>query len=183
MEKRIFGFIGMIASGKDTTADYLVKNYQAQQIKFSSSLTDVLKRLYIPTARENYQVLSKSLRENFGQDLFSKIVASDVNSATANIVVVDGVRRPMDIENLKNIPGFKLVAIDVDAQTRFERIKNRKEKQDDATKTWEEFQAEDKAESEIAIPDLMQQADIKIDNNGSVEDLYKQLDELIYPVK
>lgn len=179
MAKTILGFTGMIASGKDTAVSYLLGKHRGTQVKFSASLTDVLNRMYIPRERENYQVLSTILRENFGQDLLSKIVANDVKNASTDLVVIDGIRRPKDIEYLKDIEGFKMIAIEVDPKVRYERLKKRAEKAGDADKSWDDFQKEDVAESEITIPDLMKQADVTIDNNSSLEDFYKQLDNLV----
>ena len=178
-KKIILGFTGLIACGKDTASDYFAEKYGAKQIKFSSSMKDIMDRVYISPVRKNYQVLSKILRESFGQDLFSKVVSKDVKSLDASLIIVDGVRRIPDIDFLKDIEGFKLIAVEVAAKTRFERIKKRNEKPGDTTKTWEDFQKEDVAETEITIPDLMKQADITIDNNGTLEEFYKELDKLI----
>lgn len=178
-KKIVLGFTGLIASGKDTASDYFAEKYKAEQVKFSASMKDIMNRVYIEPVRKNYQILSKILRESFGQDLFSKVVANDVKNSQADLVIVDGIRRIPDIDYLKNIEGFKLIAIQVDAKTRFDRLKQRSEKPGDKTKTWEEFQKEDKAETEITIPEIMAQADVVIDNNGTLEDLYKKLDELV----
>jgi dephospho-CoA kinase len=178
MAKKILGFTGMIGCGKDTAADYLLKKNGGDKIKFSASLTDVLKRIYLPTERANYQILSRILRESFGQDLLSKIVAGDAKNSKKDLVVIDGIRRPMDIEHLKNLAGFKLVAIEVGQSTRYERVKKRGDKVGESEKTWEDFQKEDLAETEVTIPEIMAQADVTIDNNGSLAKFYKELDKL-----
>jgi dephospho-CoA kinase len=178
-KKIILGFTGLIACGKDTASDYFAEKYDAKQVKFSASMKDIMDRVYISPVRKNYQIISRVLRESFGQDLFSKVVAKDVKNLEADLIIVDGVRRIQDIDFLKDIDGFKLISVEVDSKTRFERIKNRNEKPGDTTKTWEEFQKEDVAETEITIPDLMKRADVTIDNNGNLEDFYKQLDKLI----
>jgi len=179
MEKRIFGVTGLMACGKGTVAKYFAEKYGADTFRFSTMLRDVLDRLYLPQSRENFQIISPWLRQTFGQDLFAKVMANDVKKATSKIIIIDGMRRPADIEYLKKIEGFKLVALEVEAKIRYERLTKRGENTDDTTKTWGQFQKEHQAETEIYIPELMKQADVKINNNGSVEDLYKQLDELI----
>jgi dephospho-CoA kinase len=179
MEKRIFGLTGLMACGKGTVAKYLVEKYGAESFRFSTIVRDVLDRLYLEKSRANFQKMVPILLEGFGTDLLSKIMAQDVLKSDKNIIVVDGIRRFPDIEHLKKIPGFKLVAIEVEAKTRYQRLVARNENPGDAEKTWEQFLEEHKAATEIEIPDLMAQADIKIDNNASVEDLYKQLDELL----
>ncbi|MBT4516919.1 MAG: AAA family ATPase [Candidatus Komeilibacteria bacterium] len=178
-QKIILGFTGLISSGKGTAAKYLKEKYKADTFRFSTMLRDVLDRLYLPQSRENFQIISPILREAFGQDLMAKVIAEDVKKSNSNLIAIDGMRRPADIEYLKDIPGFKMIAIEVDEKTRFERLLKRGENTDDATKTFEQFKKEHKAETEIHIPDLMKQADITIDNNGNLEDFYKQLDKLI----
>ncbi|MFA6307891.1 MAG: AAA family ATPase [Patescibacteria group bacterium] len=179
MAKIILGFTGLIASGKGTAAEYLKEKYGADTFRFSTMLRDVMDRLYIPQSRENFQIISPVLRKAFGQDLMAKVMAEDVKNSKAEIIVVEGMRRPADIEYLKDVPGFRMVAIDVDIKTRYERLIKRSENTDDITKTFEQFKKEHEAETEIYIPELMKQADFTIDNNGTLEELYKQLDKLL----
>jgi dephospho-CoA kinase len=89
------------------------------------------------------------------------------------------VRRPNDVKYLKNLPGFVLVEISADSQTRYERLTKRGEKSDDNTKTYEEFLADEQRSTEITINKIAKEATEHVDNNGSLEDLYRQLDELI----
>lgn len=177
--KKIIVFCGLLASGKGTAAKYLVAKYGAASFRFSSILRDLLKRLYLPDARANLQKMSQILRENFGQDILSKTIAHDADEAQNNLVVIDGARRQTDIEYLQKLPGFILVAINVDQKIRYERLVKRNENPGDSDKTFEQFVQDEKAEAEIQIPDLMKTATINIDNNGSLEDFYKQLDEAV----
>ncbi|MBT4849698.1 AAA family ATPase [Candidatus Parcubacteria bacterium] len=178
-KKLVLGFTGLISCGKDTASDYFAEKHNTKQVKFSASMKDIMDRVYIEPVRKNYQIISRVLREAFGQDLFSKVVAKDVKNADVDLVIVDGIRRIPDIDYLKEIEGFKLIAVEVDAKTRYERLNKRNEKPGDTTKTWEEFQKDDMAETEITIPEIMAQADVTIDNNGTLEEFYKKLDELV----
>jgi len=58
-------------------------------------------------------------------------LAKDVSNDKANIIVVEGIRRPADVAYLKDLPNFILVALETDEKTRFERITNREENPDD----------------------------------------------------
>jgi len=177
--KIILGFTGLMACGKGTAAKYLQEKYGADTFRFSTMLRDILDRLYLPQSRENFQIISPLLRETFGQDLMAKVIAKDVEGADSKLIAIDGMRRPADIEYLKKITGFRMVAIDVDAKVRYQRLKARAENPGDKEKTWEQFQAEHQAETEIYIPELMKQADVTIDNNGSLEEFYQQIDKLV----
>jgi dephospho-CoA kinase len=179
MDKKILVFTGLMACGKGTVAKYLVQKYGAQSFRFSTIMRDVLDRLYLEQSRENMSRISTVLRQNFSEDIFAKVMAEDVSRATGDIIVVDGARRLADIEHLVNVSGFKLVSIEVDMKIRYARLIQRGENPDDKNKTWEQFQADHNLETEISIPELMKSADIVIDNNGTAEDLYKQLDQLV----
>ena len=177
--KTILGFTGSIASGKGTATKYLEKKYNAKSFKFSKILRDILDRSYLPHTRDNLVKISMVMRENFGQDILAKIMAEDIREAKDKLIVVDGVRRPDDIKYLKDIEGFQLIGIDADIKIRYERITQKSENKDDQSKTWEEFLEDHKAETEIYIPELLKQANTVIDNGGSLEELQKQLDNLI----
>ena len=177
--KLILGLTGQMASGKGTVASYAEKKYSASTFRFSTMLRDVLDRLYIEKSRSNLQKISQVLRENFGEDTLAKVIAKDVENSESQIVVVDGVRRPDDVKYLKNIPGFVLVHVHADMQKRYDRIKVRTENTDDKGKTFEEFQEEHKGEAEQKIDEIAGLATEEIDNNGSIEDLYKLIDVLI----
>ncbi|MFA5126942.1 MAG: AAA family ATPase [Patescibacteria group bacterium] len=179
MDKKILVFTGLLACGKGTVAKYLVEKYQARTFRFSTMLRDVLTRLYLPDSRENMQTLSRILRENFSQDIMSKVIANDAATTNTDLIVIDGARRLTDVEHLQKLPGFTLVAIEVDVKIRHQRLVARNENPGDADKTFEQFLQDEKAEPEVEIPFLMSRASIKIDNNGILEDLYKQLDNLV----
>ncbi len=176
---KIIGLTGPIASGKGTVAGYLEKEYQAQNFKFSKILRDVLDRLYLEQNRDNLIKMSIILRENFGQDILAKIIAADVKGVDSEIIVIDGIRRPADIKYLKDIVGFKLIGVTADAKIRYERLKKRSENKDDQSKSWEQFLEDQKQETEVYISELLKDADIIIDNSKSLEELYKQIDNLI----
>lgn len=179
MPKIILGFTGLPACGKGTIAAYFKTEYKAETFRFSTMLRDVLDRLYLGHSRENMSGISRILREFFGQDLMAKVMAKDVENSQAELIVVDGVRRMEDVKYLRALPNFKLVSIEAEMKIRYERLLTRGENLDDKNKTWEEFLADHQLETELTILDTMKAADIIINNDGSLEDLHKQLDELV----
>ena len=179
MTKVILGFVGPLASGKGTAAQYLKDKYQAPIFRFSTILRDVLDRLYLEQSRPKMQQLSLILRENFGQDLLASAIAKDVGNNQAEIIAVDGVRRKLDIKYLKEVPGFRLVAIEAEQKTRYQRMTMRDENTDDQQKTWAQFQTDEKQEPEQQIPKVMAEADFTIDNNGTKVELYQQIEAIL----
>lgn len=179
MKKIILGFVGKLSSGKGTIAKYLAENHGAQTVMFSQSLRDVLDRFYLPQTRDNMQAVSRGLREALGQDVIARVVAQDAQQAASAIVAVDGVRRPMDIVFLKELPGFTLVKVEADQKIRYERMTKRTQNTDDQTTTFEEFQKKDVAEAESLIDEVAQEAKFTINNNGTVEELYRQVEDIL----
>lgn len=179
MSKIILGFVGQLASGKGTAAAYLKKNYGAEVYRFSTMLRDVADRLYIPQTRENLQKISSLFRENFSEDIMSRVMAEDVKNNTHELIVVDGIRRPADAEHLRQIPGFILVHIFAELDTRYERLTERGENLDDNQKTKEEFIADHEREAELKIVDIAAEAQAEINNNGTLNELYQELDTLV----
>ncbi len=179
MSKIILGLAGEIASGKGTTAKYICEKHGGNSHRFSTALRDVAARMYLEESRENLQKISTIFRENFFDDILSAVIAKDVLNDEHKIIAIDGVRRMADISYLQKIPGFKLVYIEAEMKKRYERIIGRGENTDDKTKTFEEFQKDHEREAERQIKDLKNQAEYVIDNNGSLDELYKQIDEII----
>ena len=179
MKKTIVGLVGELSSGKDVTKKYLQDNYGASCHRFSTILRDVLGRLYLPITRENLQDLSTILRGRFGEDLLAKIIAEDVKNDPHEIIVVDGIRRDADMAYLKALPGFVLLSLEVEARTRYERLIKRQENADDTSKTYEQFLADGRKETELEIPHVMARANYKINNNGTFEELYRQIENII----
>lgn len=178
-KKIILGLTGPICAGKGTIVKYLAEKHNATSYRFSTMLRDLLKRLYLPDARENTQFMSTAIRQFFGEDIMAKVIAEDVKNDKNNIIVVDGVRRIPDIKYLKEIPGFKLIRITADPEARYKRLIDRKENPGDENKTYEEFLGDHEKEADAQVPVVMAQADLEINNNGNLEDLYKQVDQII----
>lgn len=175
----VIAFVGPIASGKGHAVKYLQKNHHASIYRFSTMLRDIMQRVYIPETRENIVKLSSILRTNFGQDLLSKTMRTDVTKDVNKLIVIDGARRISDLDYLKEMPNFFLVKIDADVKIRWQRITARKENPDDKSKTLAQFKNDEQSEIEKTSRALGKFADFTIDNNKSTKDLYKQLDDLI----
>lgn len=179
MAKIILGLAGEIACGKGTIARYAAQKYGAKTVRFSTILRDILSCLYLEQSRTNMQILSTVLRQNFGEDLFTKAVARDVEKETSEITVIDGIRRLADISYLENCRKFKLAYIEADVIKCYERLVKRKENFGDGCKSFDDFRRERESESEIQIKNLKEIADFLIDNNGTFEDLYGQTDKIL----
>lgn len=179
MKKIILGFTGEMVSGKGTAAKYVTQKYKCNSYRYSTILRNVLDRLYLEQSRDNMQDLSTILRRTFGEDLLAKIIGNEVKDDKNEVVVVEGIRREDDIKYLRGLPNFNLVYIEASLERRFERLKKREENPDDKSKTLEEFKRDHEQESELQIKGLKAKADFVLDNAGTTEELYAQIDSII----
>lgn len=179
MKKIILGFTGELACGKGTATKYITEKYSGSSHRFSTMLRDLLDRLYLPQSRENMQNISTDIRRTFGEDIMAKVMFEDAKNDTHNTVVIDGVRRPADIKYLRQLPEFKLIYIETSIEKRYERIVKRGENPDDNIKTLEQFKKDQEGEADSLILSLKDKADFIIDNNKTLDDLYKQIDAII----
>ncbi|MBD3251485.1 AAA family ATPase [Candidatus Uhrbacteria bacterium] len=175
----VFGIIGLPASGKGTVAEYLKSYYRADTIKFSDMLRKVLEKLEVEASRDKLIALSEVLRDELGQDILAHAVKMGVDRSDSNVIVIDGVRREGDIEIFKQLPNFHLIGIDADIRKRYERSKVRGEKPEESTLTFEAFEALEQRSTELTAKALLGKADLTLDNNGSFNDLYKQIDQYV----
>ncbi len=181
--KIILGLVGEIASGKDTMADYLKAKYDSQTVSFSEPLRDILDRIYLPQSRINMANLGKKLRELFGEDILSLTIAKEAEASPKKIVCLPNVRLEGDIIHLSKMSGFVLVGINTDINLRYERLVNRNQNSDDRTKTWEQFLKDAELPTEVMIKEMIKKAPYQLDNNGTKEDFYNQIDELIRKIE
>lgn len=129
--------------------------------------------------RSNYQQLSIALNKTFGDGTLSRAIYNRVMKQPADIVILDGVRWLSDEKLINSFPKKSLVYVTASSKNRFERLKKRHEKVGEAEKTFEQFIAEEKVETETLIPKIGKRADIKVGNNGSIEDLRKRINGLV----
>jgi dephospho-CoA kinase len=177
--KIILGISGEIASGKDTVGKYLAEKYGALALRFSQPLRDILVRLHLEQNRENMATLSLHLRRAFGEDILSKVMLADAEKAQENFIVVDGVRRLPDIVHMETSEHFYFAYVEASSEKRYERLIQRRQNSDDATKTPAQFEKDAKLETELQIASLKERADFVINNDGTLEELHTQVDNMM----
>ena len=179
MAKLILGFVGQAGCGKGTAADLLREKYHAGYYRFSAILGKMLEVLAVEKTRDNLIKISEDARKLFGEDVLSYAIAKDAVNDPHDIIVIDGIRRIEDIVALEPLPQFKLIAIDVPAKLRFERLKDRGEKTNETNMTWEQFQEEENRSTEVTIPAVMQRAWRTISNAGTKEEFEAEVHEMM----
>jgi dephospho-CoA kinase len=178
----IIGLIGEKLSGKDTVAKYLERKYEAEHIRHSQLLDEMLEILDLPKSRRNEIDLGMGLRRTFGDGILGKALAKRVGASTAPMIVINGIRFQDEVDNARKL-GAKIIYITAPEEVRYERFLARKEKTDDASGGLKEFQDQEQEPTEIGIPGLGGQADFRIDNTGTSEKLNFEIDLLVTNLK
>ena len=174
----IIGLVGEKLSGKDTAAQYLVKQYQAYHIRYSDTLDEILKVLDLAISRRNEIDLGLALRSGFGKGVLNHSISKKVRESTTPHSVINGIRFVDELTTAEQL-GAKIIYITAPIETRYQRYLHRKEKSDDGSQTLEQFQHQESEKTEMAIAGLGAQASFRIDNDSDLESLYHELDKLI----
>lgn len=183
------GLSGTSLAGKGVTREYIEGKYDAFGISFSDILRSELRKRDIEINRPNLLAVGNELREKYGPNVIAKRIVDNVKDR-AGIALIDSIRNPAEIQELeKNLKNFVLIFIDAPIETRYERSLLRK-REGGGEKTFAEFKAEDTAETSLDGPDHESNimkckpfAKYVIINDGSFEDLYKKIDDILASLK
>jgi dephospho-CoA kinase len=181
----IIGVTGTIGSGKGTVVEYLVSKHGFRHYSARQFLGEEVKRRGFPDNRDSIVETAISLRTQYGADyvaeqLYARAIENGQNA------VIESIRNTQEIELLRNKPEkFYLVSVDANPHIRFERIQKRKSSTDNID--FDKFLSDERREmssnnpNAMNISECMKLADAQIQNDDSLEELHKQIDELISP--
>ena len=171
----IIGLTGTNASGKGTVAEYL-RRKGFRHYSLSDELRSLLKRRKVEATRENLILWGRHYRSEKGNGYLAERV---IRKIAGGKTVVDSIRNPGEIAELKKLKDFYLIAIDAPAKTRFERARKRMSRRDQ--KSYEDFVANQKKElsgkgSEQNLDACIKEANFRIVNDSDLSELYKKID-------
>ncbi len=177
----IIGITSSLGAGKGTIIEYL----QSQGFEYFT-LSDELRAEAtlrgIGLTRTNLQDLGNELRKQEGGNALIKRTIKKMQSAQGHIV--DGVRNPAEVDELKKQNNFFLLSLDAPEQLRFARMAKRNREKD--PKTWEEFlkvDARDKGEGEAEngqqVAACMELADFHVLNDGDIGAVNEKIKDIM----
>ncbi|MBI3026955.1 AAA family ATPase [Candidatus Woesearchaeota archaeon] len=180
----IIGLTGKNAAGKGELAKHM-QSKGFVYFSLSDALREEADNRKLDHFRDTLISLGNELRKKFGNGILAKKINEKIKNhqkifPQEKFFVIDSIRNPGEVEELRKNEGFLLVGVVTDQKIRFQRLLKRG-RIGDAT-TFEEFKKqEDKEnnneESGQQLDKCLQLADKDISSNGTIEEANKEFDE------
>src|SRR6185436_2841616 len=177
--KMLIGLTGRNAAGKGEVARYLVKK-SFHYFSLSDAIRDEIRLRGEESTRDRLIIVGNELRQRYGSSILAERVLAKIEDDKHYII--DSIRNPSEVEAFRAAKHFKLIRVEAPPETRFQRIFSRQRESD--PRTFEDFLALENREAEgddtsqnLVKVELM--ADHTLTNDGALEKLYAQIDELL----
>ena len=183
MSPEYIGLTGMMASGKGE----VVKILESLGYKYTS-LSDIVREEAAfrgkSVSRSEMQDIGNSLRKRGGPGILGKRIREKISGSPAGKWVIDGIRNPREVTELRELSSFFLIAVLSERDLILKRLKERMRGTDIADN--EQLNKRLDREWGINEPEGGQQvgkcveiSDYFIDNNGSLDELKKKVLETL----
>ena len=179
----IIGLTGKNGSGKTAVAEYL-KSRGFEYYSLSDEIRREIRDRGLEITRDILIEVGNELRGKFGPGILAERILKELESD--HNYVVDSIRSPFEVEVLRRRKDFTLLAVEADQEWRFERSRSRGREK--AAATLEQFIEEEARELDSNDPanqqlnETRRKADLVVSNNGTLEELHRQLDEVLPPL-
>jgi len=183
---KIIGITGTLASGKTSVRDFFLSHFSSYFISLSDIIREELVKEGKELKRENFVEKGNELRRKYGSHILAEVAILTLPKLSdKQIIVIDGIRNPDEVNYLRKRFGknFVLIAVDAPKEIRFKRLLERKKEGD--PKTFEEFLEMDEIDVGRNQPeygqrvyDCLRLADYLIVNDSSIEEFNKKLEEI-----
>jgi len=185
VSKLILSLIGHGGSGKTSAANYLQDEYKFTPFSFSLVIRGYAAAHSISLQkRANYASTHAEIIRKYGWDYTLSLALN----LKADRICIDDVRS-LPYADIIRDAGGKGIAFDCPVETRFAHVHNHpdKAKYPDTLNGFIENEREDEAITigaglQFETDLLMQSADYHIDASGSLENTFRQLDEIVQPL-
>jgi len=178
----IIGIAGTLAAGKGTVVEYLKERRGFAHYSVSGILKDMLEEDGVSASRAHLSALADKLNEQYEGGILH--VANERAKADGvKDYILESIHRESEATYVRSLGGI-ILGVDADAKKRYERTMKRQEGEKDNV-TYEEFleriqhEEEGKGSGSPHIRAVIENADFVVTNNGTLEELHAQIDEVL----
>jgi dephospho-CoA kinase len=182
-EKLCIGLTGCMASGKGEAARFL------EELGFRYiSLSDIVRREAARTdhdvSRARMQDIGNRLRVEGGAGVLGRMVREQVAASSEARWVIDGIRNPAEVVELRELRRFFLVGIASRVETILERMRRRGRSTDTVAEAelraaLEREWGSGEPEGGQQVGPTMAMADFTVDNDGTLAELKARLNAVL----
>ncbi len=179
---KIIGITGTLGAGKGTIVDYLTAHHGFKHFSVRGYLIQIIKATGKEVNRDSLTHTANELRAANSPSFIAEELFKEAEKTGANCII-ESIRTVGEVTALKAKGNFKLLSVDTDRRLRYERILVRGSETDQIS--FETFSANEERELSSNDPNkqnlsaCMVLADYHFTNNGSFDDLYVQLDQIL----
>ena len=167
-------FTGMPVSGK-TEAVKCAEKKGIRIVRMGEIIWDEVKKQGLAINDETVACIATKMREIQGKDFWAQQTLKKIQDDS---LIIDGVRSYEEVMTFKkNLGNFILVAIHASPQIRYQRILGRRRRDDAMNLT--QIKKRDARELTWGIGSVISMADKMFINEGSLEDLYMFVENLL----
>ena len=157
----------MPGAGKTTIAEGLKpKGYDI--INMGNAVREEATKRNLELTSSNLGKLMLELREKNGPGAVAKLIKPQIETSTASVILIDGVRSNDEIQVLRKFGNVKLLAIHASTDTRFNFLQKRGRLDDPQTK--DHFNERDNRELGVGISNPIALSDYAISNIDLTKD-------------
>ncbi|MBI5422151.1 AAA family ATPase [Candidatus Peregrinibacteria bacterium] len=177
--KTIIGLTGSIGAGKGEVVKIL-EQLGFQYMTLSQMVREEARRRGIPEEREKLQDLGNTLRAENGLGVFGKKAIEKLKTAEGSLWMVDGIRHPAEIDELRKEKGVHILGVTADRELLIERVLKRGRPSDPKTREEvvkridRDWGVGEKADGQ-QVGACVAKADTLIENNGTPEELNQKV--------
>lgn len=176
----IIGITGTIGAGKGTVVDYLTTRYGFKHYSVRNYLTELLRLKGIEPNRDHFTELANSLREKNNSPSFIIEELYRTAALHGGNAIIESIRTVGEIDKLKTLGNFILLAVDAEQSLRYQRAFARNSETDAIG--YEKFKSDEEREMNSNNPNnqnlagCIARADFTIVNNSGLPELHEAVD-------
>ena len=179
---QVMGIVGLPGSGKSEAAA-VADELGIPVVTMGDVIRAECRDRGLETTEDNLGRVATNLREENGPGAIAErsLPLIEDRLTEHDVVLVDGIRSDVEVAAFEEAFGdaFTLVSIEAPFETRLERIRERG--RDETAEDRADLEARDEREIGYGMGRAMDEADVRVDNTGSLATFHARIRELLEP--